>query len=52
VSSVANVITMFAVLYLASSSPRVYIRGGYINASVDGAIDINDRSPVRVQITR
>ncbi|SHH20387.1 hypothetical protein SAMN05443248_4051 [Bradyrhizobium erythrophlei] len=41
-SAVANVVTMIAVLYLAFGTPKVYVR--------DSSIDVNDRTPSRVQI--
>lgn len=50
VSAVANVVTMAAVLYLAFGTPKVFVRDGYISASVDGSINVNDRTPVRVQV--
>jgi hypothetical protein len=50
-SAVASVVTMVAILYLAFFySPNVYVRGGYVSASVDGSVDIKDQPPVRVQI--
>jgi hypothetical protein len=44
-SAVANVVTMMAVLYLAFGTPKVYVRDGSISA-----VDINDRTPLRVQV--
>jgi hypothetical protein len=47
-SAVANVVTMAAVLYLAFGTPKVFVRDGYINASIGGKIDVNDYTPLRV----
>jgi hypothetical protein len=49
-SAVSNVVTMAAVLYLAFGTPKVYVRDGFINASVDGSVKINDRTSISVQI--
>jgi hypothetical protein len=49
-SAVSNVVTMAAVLYLAFGTPRVYVRGGYVSASVNDPIEIKDRTAIRVQV--
>lgn len=50
-SAFANVVTMAGVLYIAFATPKVYVNGGVISASGSGGgIDINDRTPLRVQV--
>jgi hypothetical protein len=49
-SAFANVVTMAAVLYLVFGTHSVRVRGGTITAYVDGPIDVNDRTPLRVQV--
>jgi hypothetical protein len=44
-SAVANVVTMLAVLYLASGTPKVYVSAGSIDAYIRG-------TPLSVQIVR
>jgi hypothetical protein len=49
-SAAANVVTMLAVLYLAFGTPKVYVSDGYVDARVRRSVEIDDRTPVRVQV--
>ena len=44
-SAFANVVTMLAALYIAFGSPKVFVRDGYINATIDDTF-----RPPRVQV--